>query len=132
MRSILLLILGLAVGAFGAVRISNTLNLRDAYPRGVMNVMQHHLGTLAGNVRKGTCSATASTLHLQRLEVMQADIVPAFANDVGAKPDFRKHADRLKQAIATALSTAPADCPALHKAVSAIGETCKSCHQIYR
>lgn len=132
MRSILLLVLGLLVGALGAVKISTTLNLRDAYPRGVMSVMQHHLGSLGQEMRQGSCPATDSRLHLRRLAALQADIIPAFAQDIGAKPDFRKHARELDQAVNQGLRAAPVDCAALHKVVSDIGDTCKSCHQVYR
>lgn len=132
MRSILLLILGLVVGALGAVKINNVLHMRDAYPRGVMSVMQHHLGALGQDLRKGACPAAEAQPHLQRLQVMQAEIVPAFAHDIGAKPDFRKHAQKLADAVAQGIQAAPADCPALGKVVSGIGDACKSCHQIYR
>ncbi|KGI78450.1 cytochrome c [Oleiagrimonas soli] len=132
MRSVLLLILGLVVGALAAFKVSNVLHMRDAYPRGVMSVMQHHLGTLAQAARQGTCPADATQLHLQRLQAIQGDIVPAFAKDVGAKPDFRDHARKLEDAIAAALQSPPADCPALQKALSNIGGTCKSCHEVYR
>jgi cytochrome c556 len=132
MRSVLLLILGLVVGAVGAAKVSNVLHMRSAYPDGVMSVMQHHLGTLAQSMRQGKCPAQATRWHLQRLQAMQPDIVPAFAGDVGTKPDFRKHAQKLDTAIQSALAAAPADCPALNKAVSNIGGACKSCHEIYR
>jgi hypothetical protein len=132
MRSVLLLILGLAVGALAAVKVNNVLHMRSAYPDGVMSVMQHHLGTLAQSMRQGKCPANATQWHLQRLKAMQPDIVPAFAGDVGRKPDFRKHAQKLDAAIDAALASAPADCPALNKAVSNIGGACKSCHEVYR
>ncbi len=132
MRSVLLLILGLVIGAVGAFKVSNVLHMRDAYPRGVMSVMQHHLGTLGQSLRQGTCPAADSQLHLERLKAMQGDILPAFAGDVGSKPDFRQHARKLEAAVDAALAAAPADCPALDKAVSRIGGACKSCHQTYR
>jgi hypothetical protein len=132
MRSIVLLVLGLVIGALGAVKVSNVLAMRDAYPRGVMSVMQHHLGTLDQDLQQGNCPAPATQMHLERLQAMQVEIVPAFAGDVGAKPDFQKHARKLEQSIARGLAAAPADCPALGKVVSDIGGSCKSCHQIYR
>jgi hypothetical protein len=132
MRSVLLLILGLVVGALGAAKVSNVMHMRDAYPRGVMSVMQHHLGTLAQSVREGKCPAPATQMHLMRLKAMQPDILPAFAGNVGSKPDFRKHAHKLEAAVDAALAAAPTDCQALGKAVSQIGGSCKSCHDAYR
>lgn len=132
MRSVLLLILGLAIGALGAAKVSSVLHMRDAYPRGVMSVMQHHLGTLAQSMRQGKCPAQDTQLHLERLKAMQPDILPAFAGNVGTKPDFQQHARKLDAAIDAALAAAPADCPALRKAVSQIGGECKSCHEAYR
>lgn len=132
MRSILLLILGLVVGALGAAKVTNMLNMRDAYPRGVMSVMEHHLGTLAHSMRQGKCPADATQMHLERLKAMQPEILQAFAGNLATKPDFRKHKQKLTDAIDTALAAAPADCPALQKQVSQIGGTCKSCHEVYR
>lgn len=132
MRSVLLLILGLVVGALGAVKVNNVLHMRNAYPNGVMSIMQHHLGTLAQSMRQGKCPAAATQLHLGRLKAMQPDILPAFAGDVGTKPDFQDHAHKLDSAIDAALAAAPADCPSLRKAVSKIGGACKSCHEKYR
>jgi len=132
MRSILLLVLGLVVGALAAVKVSNVLNLRDAYPRGVMFVMQHHLGTLAYSMREGKCPAAATQMHLDRIKAMQPEILQAFAGNLAAKPDFRKHKQKLSDAVDAAIAAAPADCPALRKQVSQIGGACKSCHEVYR
>ncbi len=132
MKSILLLVLGLVVGALAAAKVSSVVQMRDAYPRGVMSVMQHHLGALAQSVRHNACPVDATQRHLQRLKAMQPDILPAFAENLAGKADFRQHASKLVQAIDTALADPAADCKALGKSVSMIGGTCKSCHQIYR
>ena len=132
MRSILLLVLGLAVGALGAVKISQVLSMRDAYPRGVMNVMQHHLGTLAHSMRLGKCPAQSMQMHLERLKAMQPEVLQAFAGGLADKDDFRKHAGKLEAAVDGALSATPTTCPAVQKVVSQIGGACKSCHEAYR
>lgn len=132
MRMILILVLGLAIGAVAATMAGNALRLRDAYPRGAMAVMQHHLGALRQAVRNGQCPAAGSRAHLLRLQAMQAEILPAFAGDIGTRDDFRKHADRLASAVDAALQAAPADCPGLQRQVASIGETCQSCHEAYR
>lgn len=130
MRLLLVLLLGLVVGAIAASMVGNTLRLRHAYTRGVMAVMQHHLATLQRATRSGQCAASASTTHLRRIAEASADIVPAFASINDA--DFRDHADRLHAAVGQALRQPPADCPALAATIQRLGDTCDACHRIYR
>lgn len=132
MRSILLLVLGLVVGALAAAKVTSVMQMRDAYPRGVMSVMQHHLGTLAMSVRQGQCPAQATQMHLAGLKAMQPDVLQAFSGSLSGKADFRKHAQQLEASVNDAIAAAPAACPALQKAVSQIGGACKSCHEAYR
>jgi len=129
MRAIILLVIGLAVGAIAASYAANTMAARHAYTRGVMAIMGHHVSALGAQAKAGQCPADASLDHLRRISGAAAEIEPAFA---GADADFFKHAHALTDATAATLANPPADCPALKQAMAKVGETCKSCHELYR
>ncbi|HEY4145378.1 cytochrome c [Pinirhizobacter sp.] len=129
MRAIILLVIGLAVGAMCATYAANTVAARHAYTRGVMAIMQHHATALGAQVKAGQCPADTSLDHLRRINGTAAEIESAFA---GADADFFKHAHALADASAAVIASPPADCPALKQAMAKVGETCKSCHELYR
>jgi cytochrome c556 len=129
MRAIILLVIGLAMGAMAATYAANTMAARHAYTRGVMAIMQHHVAALGAQARAGQCPADANLDHLRRIGGGAAEIEPAFA---GADADFFKHAHALADATAAAIASPPADCPGLKQAMAKVGDTCKSCHELYR
>ena len=129
MRALLLLVLGLILGAMGATLAVNALRQRDAYPRSVMTVMAHHAGALHLALRARQCDAAASATHLGRMQVMTAEILPAFP---GVDPPFRDGVDKLRQSIDTAVAAAPRDCPAMQQALKPIDDACDACHRQYR
>lgn len=133
MRSILLVIIGLVLGAVAANTVGNVLRMRDAYPRAVMTVMRHHMGALQGALKHQKCPADATRLHLQRLSAVSQDILPAFGGKDGSiDPHFKTEADHLQAAFDQALTTAPASCANLAKAMQQIGDNCDSCHRQFR
>jgi cytochrome c556 len=127
MRRIALLLLGVAVGAAGAASIVNALRQRDAYPRGLMDVMQHHYAALRDDARRGRCENSAS--HVSLLHELSGEIGDAvYGDDVPDSP-FREFQSRLREEL-----TAPAsvDCRALQPQLQKIGATCDDCHRQYR
>jgi hypothetical protein len=129
MRNLLLLLLGLTVGAAGAASAINVLRQRDAYPRGLMAVMQHHYAALRGDVRENRCKDRSGP-HLQMMRALADGIESAVYPDDDADSSFREHARRFRDS----LSAAPTDaeCPALEPFVAKIGEACDACHRQYR
>ncbi|MDR3386229.1 MAG: hypothetical protein P4L92_04190 [Rudaea sp.] len=130
MRNLILLLLGIVLGAAGGAIAVNTLNRRDAYPRGIMNVMQHRLAMLRQEIRLNRCEAKATSATLVRLDELAADVEPALYPDDTADAPFREYAQRLRDTLAAA--TAATDCPTLASAVERIGAACDSCHREYR
>jgi cytochrome c556 len=129
MRALLLLLLGLAVGAIAASFAGNALRQRDTYPRAVMDLMQHHIGTLGGSIRARQCDASASIGHLQRLQSAATEIGQAFPD---ADQAFYDGAAKLETALRGAVQAAPAGCPALQAALKPVDEACEACHRQYR
>lgn len=129
MRNAVLLLIGLVVGAIGATSVVNALAQRDAYARGVMQVMQHHYGMLRAQLRSGRC---ASPVHGKAmLEALTEEIEPAIFGDDTPDAPFHDYVQRLREAVVQLPDNATA-CTALAPAVERIGSACDRCHQQYR
>ena len=127
MRNLVFLLLGLAVGAFATVNVINVLRQRDAYPRGLMNVLQHHVAALRDDVRRNRCGD-----HTQRdlavLRQLSEEIGSAvYAGDTPDAP-FREFEQRLRDALAAGAATCADTTSMLDKARTA----CDACHRQYR
>jgi cytochrome c556 len=129
MRQLMLLLAGALLGALGAFSAANALHQRNAWPRGVMAVLQHHHGELRRLQRSGSCPASALATHFQRLAQTAADIGPSGASE---PPDYHEQARRFVEQATRLASQPPADCQALDAPLRALGEACQGCHRDYR
>lgn len=129
MRSLLILLAGVLVGALVAFSAANALYQRNAWPRGVMHVMQHHVGELRRLQRGNDCAAARSAPHFERLAQTAADIAPSRPDE---KPDYRDQAQRFLDLNAGLAAAAPADCRGLDTALQQISDACQGCHRDYR
>lgn len=125
-----LFLLGIVLGATGATQVINALRQRDAYPRGVMDVMQHHYALLRQDARLQRCDAKATAPPVWSLRELAGDLENVFYPDADADAPFREHAQRLRDGL-TAAATAT-DCAALAPTVNKIGAACDACHREYR
>ncbi|MFN3842692.1 MAG: cytochrome C [Rehaibacterium terrae] len=130
MRIAIAILLGLAIGVIGTAMTLNALRQASAFPRGVMAVMQHHLGSLRQATRDGRCDAGDSQRRLQSLRMLAEDIAPAFPGI--DDPVFRDYTASLIRQIDGSLAAVPDDCSALEAVVSDIGSRCSACHRDYR
>lgn len=129
MRALLLVILGLAIGAIGTTFALSALRQGTPYHKAVMAVMQHHMAALREDVRANRCEAKGAAAHLLRLREEAGDIGTAFPDmDDG----FRKATDRLTASLDSAIGSPIGDCAALSAALTPVGEACQSCHRQYR
>jgi cytochrome c556 len=129
MRALILLVIGLVMGAIASMFAANTLSARHTYPRGIMAIMQHHVVGLHQALRTRQCNAATNSDAFARIGHAAGEIDPAFA---GADADFFTHARKLDESLAAAQAAAPADCPALQSALKRVDDACDSCHQLYR
>ena len=129
MRALILLVIGLVMGAIGSMFAANTLAARHSYPRGVMAIMQHHVGALREMTRVRQCASPVVLEHLMHLRHAGDEIDPAFD---GADADFGAHARKLEIALDAAIAAAPADCAAVQRVLAPVADACQSCHQLYR
>lgn len=131
MRSVVLLILGLVVGAMLTVIALNSMKKGTAYPNGVMAVMSAQMGQLDGRIKAKACGAADLEANLGTLVALGNDLEPAFL----PTPDdeaFSTYAADYRAAVDAALASAPADCEAAAKSLNAISATCKACHQQFK
>lgn len=126
----IVLLLGIALGAIGAVTIVKILRQRDAYPRGVMNVMQHRFAMLKQDIRRNRCDLKANAPALASLQEFAGDLEQVFYPEDPADAPFREHAQRLRDALAAA--AVATNCPALRPTIDKIGAACDGCHREYR
>lgn len=129
MRALLLVVLGLAIGAMGATFAISALRQATPFHDGVMAVMQHHMGALRANVRANQCDAKSSTGRFARMRQEAGDIGEAFP---GMDAGFATSAQRLATALDGAVAAQPGTCAALATALKPVGEACSACHQQYR
>ncbi len=132
MKLLILFFIGLLVGAMGATMVVNTLRQRDAYARGLMDVMQHDFVYLREELRSKHCDEAMSAHALAQLRALAPDTDSAIFPDSIADAPFREFSSRLTTALDAAASSAPADCAALAPHVQSIGKACDECHQRYR
>ncbi|HXS73434.1 MAG TPA: hypothetical protein VN725_05265 [Rhodanobacteraceae bacterium] len=131
MRTLLLVILALAIGAIAAAQVTGALRQRDAYPRGVMDVMAEHAGALDQALRGRHCATDATAPSFSMLVTMSGEIPLAFP-DLMSDKQFAKFAHDAHAFDQQVAAHPPRDCPALRKAFAQINEHCDQCHRIYR
>ena len=130
MRYLVCLVAGLALGAMVASMIVNASALRNAWPRGVMNVMQHELGDAREAAHVGKCKAATTQSASAHLRLLAGDIEPALLAPGVKDHAFSKYASDLRDAL-TRWDTA-ADCPHQAESLTAVAHACDACHRVYR
>jgi hypothetical protein len=131
MRSLILALIGLAVGIIGTLMAMSALNQGTAYPNGVMKVMDAQMRALTRSVKANRCAPTDTLPRLQTLRYVANDIEPAFV-DLQEDAQFARYAGDLRAASDAALMTPPASCAATEAAVAKIDQACDSCHRDYK
>lgn len=127
MRYVACLGIGLFVGLLCALMAIGLMRPRDTYPRAMMNVMKHTLGS-ARTAAGGDCAGNESRLRL--LGLLAADLEPTFLSGADDERVFARYAGSLRARIAEAAATNA--CPAQAAALTAIENACEDCHRDYR
>ncbi|HEY0229617.1 MAG TPA: hypothetical protein VGC55_00075 [Dokdonella sp.] len=130
MRYLICLIGGVLLGALIALTAANALQRRNAWPRAVMNVMQHELGSARDAARLGQCATPAANASTAHLALLGQDLEPALLAAGASDRVFTQYADDLRKAVAKAQS-AP-DCPQRSAALTDVSNACDACHRDYR
>lgn len=131
-RYLVLLLMGLVMGAIGAVMVLRAIDARtDKFPSSVMYVQSWHMGQMKKNIETNRCNATDTLPHLQTLRRMGDDVDFAFA-DLARDERFAKHSANFRAVLDAAQSNPPLSCESLKSTVSEIGGQCKACHDDFK
>jgi hypothetical protein len=130
MRYLVCLIGGALLGALIAVTIANVLGQRNAYPRALMNVMQHDLGRARDLVHDPKCTTPEANAVAAHLRLLAGDVEPALLAPGAHDRVLSQYASDLRDAVAA--FAAAQDCPARTQAVTKIGHACDACHRDYK
>lgn len=134
-RYLFLFLLGLVLGVVALVMLLRALDARktwrDHYPAATMHVLSAHMAQLRGKIEANRCNPTDILPHLQSIRSLGNDFEPAFP---ALRDDrrFAAHASDFRATLDTALGSPPLNCTGAGETASAIGATCKACHQDFR
>ena len=131
MRSLVLFLVGLAVGAIATVLVVNAINRGPHYDKAVMTVMGQHMKALDRSVKANRCATTDIDPHLQTLRLVANDIEPAF-DGMQDEAQFGRYASQLRAAMDGALQAPPASCAAAGATLAKLDKACDACHRDYR
>lgn len=131
MRLIVLFLVGLVVGAAGAVLAVNAINRGPHFDKAIMTVMSQQMKAMDRSIKANRCSAADLTPRLQTLRFVANDIEPAFT-DMQDEAQFGRYAGDLRAAADAGLQATPTSCAAAGATVTRLDKACDACHRDYR
>ncbi len=138
MKSIVLLVVGLFVGAFAAVAGMSALNQGTPYNDAVMTVLGQQMGAFKAMSEGGKCDMADVSRRLALMGAVAGEVDAAFL-PVGDDARFSQLSRDLNNAVSKAgaavseqVATASASCETLGQVMQDIGATCKGCHDVFR
>lgn len=126
MRWVAMLLLGMAIGALGAVTVVGALRQETPLRKAVMAASSQQLRQLRAEQAAGRCGATGD--RLVTLRTLAGEFEAAFLPN-GRDELFRRHLGAYEAALERARGVA---CPALATALRDVGRACKACHDDFR
>ncbi len=130
MRYLICLLGGAFFGALLAITAAGILGQRHAWPKAVMTVMQHELGSARDLVKGDRCMAPEAATAGAHLALLSADIESAILPSGTHDRVFSQYASDLQSAIAAWNNAA--DCPMRKDAVAKVASACDACHRDYK
>ncbi len=130
MRYLVVLIVGLLAGAILAGMFANTMQRRNVFPRALMNVMQHELGSARDAARSGACTTPAQQRAAEYLRLVGSDLEGTLLAAGTKDRVLSQYASDFGRTVA-AWNAADA-CPQQAEALTAVANACEACHRDYR
>jgi cytochrome c556 len=132
MRWLVVLLVGLAVGALGAVTVIGAMRHATPLPKGLMAVTGHQFATLRRQVKAKQCPPGSAQARLRTLRALGDDVETAFLPTGRDDERFRRHLADYLGTLDAALASPPAHCAALEPVLREVGARCEQCHDDYR
>jgi hypothetical protein len=130
MRYLVCLIVGAVIGGLFATTLASALQRRNAWPRALMNVMQHELGDARSAAKGAMCPSPVLQRTSAHLRLLADDLEPTLLAPGSKDRVLSQYARDFGKAVA-AWET-DADCPRQAEALTAIANACEACHRDYR
>ncbi len=127
---LVILAIGVFIGAAIGGMTANALARRHAEPRALMTLMNRSFGIARDAARDDQCSAAPARSALSHLQFLSLDIEPVVLPAGASDPVFKQYATDLRAAIAAAGKAS--DCGAQTQALSRVDDACAACHRDYR
>jgi len=131
-QALVLLLVGLIIGAVCTSIAINALSKGSAYSKGVMAVQAAHFSAMNTLAKDNRCSAAEIQKELLPMRILAADIEPAFKSLAEQDTQFVRYAADLRRVLDLQLAKQIDNCPELNTATSAIKQACENCHRDYR
>ena len=131
MRLFILFLVGLFVGAAGAVMAVNALNRGPHYDKAVMTVLGQQMKAMDRSIKQNRCASADLSPRLQTLRFVANDLEPAFP-DLQEDAQFGRYAGELRAAADVGLQAAPANCAAAGAVLARLDKSCDACHREYK
>jgi uncharacterized membrane protein YccC len=121
-------LIGILIGAMLVLPFANSLRHRNAYPRGLMAVMENDLAQLRQAADESRCLEASAQDRLRRLLSLAQDSRAAF------KAEQDERFGELDSALHTSLQRAieSPDCGTQVEALEQVDRQCEACHREYR
>ena len=132
LQALILLVVGVIIGAVCTSFAINTLSKGSAYPKGVMAVQGAHMGALNKLQTENRCTTAEIQPHLIAMRIVASDIEPAFKSLSEADIQFVRYAGDLRRAVDLQLAKSINNCPDLVTGLSEIKKACDNCHRDYK
>jgi hypothetical protein len=130
MRFLVCLVVGAIVGGLFAMTLANALQRRNAWPRALMNVMQHELGDARSAAKGGTCVSPALRQASAHLRLLAEDIEPALLAPGDKDRVLSQYTADFRKVVSA--WTPEMACVQQVEALTAIANACEACHRDYR
>jgi hypothetical protein len=129
-RYLVCLLAGLVAGAVIASMLSNALAARHAWPRGVMNVLQHDLVDARAATRDARCAEPPQAQAHARMQALATGLERVLLAPGSQDRVLSGYARDLRHALAAWDPGAP--CAEQDKALTDVANACDACHRDYR
>lgn len=130
MKTIVLMLIALFVGAACAFALANAWAKRGAHGKAPMVVLAKHVEALRALDGDAACAGPQARRHQEQIAFAAREIEFAFAERHHDTPAFRR-----RSADFLAIAGSPpaiAGCPDLDRYLGALGDGCKACHREFR
>ncbi|MDR1074927.1 MAG: cytochrome c [Xanthomonadaceae bacterium] len=131
-RYLIVLILGLLIGAIGSVMLYRSWQDRqDKFPTAIMEVIAKQYGLLKKTADANQCTQADITPRIVALRAMANDLELAYP-EAAKDQRFGSHASQMRAVLDETMANPPGDCASLKTLLGKLGQNCQDCHKDFK